>query len=437
MKKAVITILGTIGGRFDQDKKEYVFVKNTNKSYYSSKLLGLKDEKYINMLPLLIDVYSDEYEIIPIYTKDAAKIQKLVLSELENKKEFLNIFDNGVFIKNENDFNEVFEAIDKKLDEYEEVIVDVTHGFRHLPILMIIDLIIQNIKQKNKIKFILFAKEIVKPIKENNFVGKYDIIDLRQYLDLANITYALSTFTKNYTISSTIKTSNEEYNNFLDELNKFSYHILANSLKELKSISINLYKRIDDIMKNQYSEKDKVVFKTVEKYLIELKEHMKYIGKISNLKEDYKRLYHFAENMNEKGYLLNAITLLSEAMGMYCAYVLSQDEEIKNYIEEYKKSNKYKAYELSNNSKNILRYKNGYKGLYLYNEDKRKAKKITNKIKNMEFLNEEKIVDLVKKIDNLRNNLAHGNSSEAIADVEQKIKNYLEEFKNLARIENV
>jgi len=437
MKKALITILGTIGGRFDQDKKEYVFVRDTNKSYYSSDLLNLKDKKYTNMLPLLIDVYSEEYEIIPIYTKDAAKIQKLVLSELENKKEFLNIFDNGVFIKNENDFNEVFEAIDKKLDEYEEVIVDVTHGFRHLPILMIIDLIIQNIKQENKITSILFAKEIVKPIKENNFIGKYEIIDLKEYLDLANITYALSTFTKNYTISSTIKTSKKEYNDFLDELNKFSYHILANSLKALKFISINLYKRIDDIMQNQYIEKDKVAFKTVEKYLLELKEHMKYIGKISNVKEDYKRLYYFAENMNEKGYLLNAITLLSEAMGMYCAYVLSQDEEIKNYIEEYKGSKKYRAYNLSNNSKNVLRYKQKYRELYLFNKDKQKRIRITSKIKSSIFPNENRIKDLVEKIDNLRNNLAHGNSSEAIADVEQKIKNYLEEFKNLARIENV
>jgi len=131
------------------------------------------------------------------------------------------------------------------------VIVDVTHGFRYLPILMIIDLIIQNIKQENKIKSILFAKELVKPLKENNFIGEYDIIDLRQYLGLANITY----------------------------------HILANSLQELKLISNNLYNNTEYIIKNLNNE-EKMIFKVVERYLMELKEHMEYIKKISDIKED-------------------------------------------------------------------------------------------------------------------------------------------------------
>lgn len=51
--------------------------------------------------------------------------------------------DSKGLIKNENDFDEIFSIIDKIVSGYDEVIVDVSHGFRHLPILMIVDVIIR------------------------------------------------------------------------------------------------------------------------------------------------------------------------------------------------------------------------------------------------------------------------------------------------------
>ena len=421
-KRAVITILGTIGGVFNKEIKKYEVKEDFPKSFYYSKKIFLKKEYYTNVFPLLIDTYSSGYEIVPIFTIASKEIQEQVLEKLEDKKKWVKVFENGVLIEDENNFKLLFQSIDKKLNQYNKVIIDVSHGFRHLPLLMLIDVLVQNIKYPEKIEKILFAKEEVKN-------KRYEIIDLKEYLDLANITYALSTFTKNYTISSTIKTSNDEYNKFLKEINDFSSHILANSLKELKNKAKSLSKKIDKLL----NEEDEL-FEVFNLYLKEIKQHMDYIYDIS-LKEDYKRLYFFSKNMYEKGYLLNSITLLSEAIGMYIAFkIFSQDIEIKNYINEYKRSSKFKSYELSNKSKNILRHKKKFNGIYLWNKDRNLAKNITYKIKNKNFYKENDLKNLIIKVDSLRNNLAHGNSSEAIFDVSNKIGAYLNEFKELTRI---
>ena len=424
--KAVITILGTIGGTFNKEIKKYEVKEDFQKSFYHSDEILIKKEYYTNVFPLLIDTFSNKYEIVPIFTKESKEVQELVLEKLENKKKWIKVFENGVFIENENEFNAIFKAIDEKLNKYDKVIIDVSHGFRHLPILMLIDVLVQNIKYPEKIEKILFAKE-----EEKN--KKYKIIDLIEYLDLANITYVLSTFTKNYTISSNIKTSIEEYNKFLNDLSDFSYHILANSLKELKNKSESLIEQIENIIKGEKKESE--IFIVFNSYLEEIKSHMEKIMKFSNEKEDYKRLYYFSKNMYEKGYLLNAITLLSEANGMYIAEeIFSKDEEVKKYIEEYKNNPKYKAYELANNSKNIVKHNKNYKGYYLFSKDFDLKNEITNKLKDKSYY--EGFVKFTWDVDNLRNNLAHGNSSESIEDVKSEIQNYLDEFKKITNIKD-
>jgi len=67
---------------------------------------------------------------------------------------------------------------------------------------------------------ILFTKEI-KP-KE-----VYEFIDLKRYLDLANIAYALTTFERNYTVASNVKVEDKNFQKLLDDLSKFSQHILV------------------------------------------------------------------------------------------------------------------------------------------------------------------------------------------------------------------
>ncbi|GAB1464836.1 hypothetical protein MASR2M54_03360 [Aliarcobacter cryaerophilus] len=95
---------------------------------------------------------------------------------------------------------------------------------------MIVDLIIQNFQDTQKLKKILFAKEI-QAFKE------YEIIDLKEYLELANISFVLTTFEKNYTVASHIKSV--KYSKLLKELNDFSNDLMALNIGNLLKLQKN------------------------------------------------------------------------------------------------------------------------------------------------------------------------------------------------------
>ena len=248
MKKAVITILGIQGGFVANGQVKFSNSDHRAKYYFDG---SSKKEEYFNTLPLLINNYDTEYKIVPIYTEDAKIFNETVMSKFYPKLHV--VFDSKYLIKDEKNFKDIFSLFNRTIEEFDEVIIDVTHGFRHLPLLMLIDLMIVNFKDINKVSKILFAKEIDKHTPKQ--VGLYEIIDLKDYLDLANISYALSSFNQNYTVSNHIKTNNQDYNDFVTELSNFSKHILANSIdaliissKKKNSISKRIIKIIDRIL---------------------------------------------------------------------------------------------------------------------------------------------------------------------------------------------
>ena len=446
MEKAVITILGLINPPTNGESAKYYFSKDLKDKF------NLKRENYVNMLPLIIDNLCNEYTVECIYTNGSLAAQKRVLEyeqmefDIENSGVFISedIYDKSGEEIEESKYPYFLQQYNDIIQQYDSVIIDVSHGFRHFPILATINLIIQNIKNPEKIEYILFAKEIVK-FKE------YEIIDLREYLDLANISFALSSFNQNYTISNHIKTNNVDYNEFLNELSSFSKHILANSIDALiistnkkHSISRRLIKTINKILSN-----DSDVLQNFKPFLLEVKQHIEEIESYKNLKY-YERLYKLSKNMLEKGYLLNSITLLSEAVGLYVKDIFKNiDNNIKSFIEEFEnkvknhKNNnkKYNLYILSNQSKTLYKLSNSFNGDYLYikNPSKtervfnEKASRVTIRIKNylLDLENSQDYQDrvqLIQKIDILRNNLAHGNSSERLEEVGKDIENLLKQF---------
>ena len=328
MKKAVVTILGTIGGYCKDDRG--IYNEQIQEAQYKSEIEDIKETKDKNSLPILIKTYSKEYDIIPIHTTCAKDIQQQVLKnsndEIVTKFEIKDEYK----IKDDQNYDETFRQIDDIISSYDKVIVDVSHGYRHLPILMIVNVIMQNIENINKIEKIIFAKEL-----EKNKI--YQFIDLKRYLDLANITYALTTFDRNYTVANNMKVNDHALNDFLNDLSKFSKHILANSLDELltnsnkkKSVTTKLINQINNILENENEN-----FVSLSRLLKKSLEHLKDIEKLKN-KIDYEKLYYLSENMYKKGYLLNSITLLSEAVGMYCTARLKDiSPEIADFINEY------------------------------------------------------------------------------------------------------
>ena len=429
MKKAIITILGIIlPPKEGQEKAKYYFSEDLNEKF------SLKKERYTNMLPLLLDNFQEYGDIKSIYTNLSKNRQNKVLNyeELE-----YNIEKNGQFISENIDDEEAnysyfLDKYNEMIEEYDKVIIDVSHGFRHFPILAVINLIIQNIKNPEKIEYIFFAKE-VKQFKE------YEIIDLKEYLELANLSFMLSSFNQNYTVSNNIKFTNPQYQKIANELVDFSNHFLSNSLKPLIE-----GKLIENIIDNLEALQEEKSVKNFKGYIVKIIEHLEDIRQLKH-ESDWKKLYTLSKIMDKRGYQLNAITLLFEAIGVYCLESLSNIEvigkrarEYNNYIKTQRKPlHIYSTYTMINQSRTIVkirdRFKVDDKRFFIGTEDLKNI--IVDYLGTVDNLN--KFIKLIENLEALRNNLTHGNTSFTLKDVKKIYIKNLENFKKFVIDEDI
>ena len=417
----VVTILGKGYVKEAEERPIYEYDEKLKNLY------SLKKQRYTNMLPLLIDNFGAQ-EAIPIFTEEARDTQIKVL-EKEFKTSHIEIFNDKNFISDDKDFYEILRIINDTTNEDNEYIIDLTHGFRHIPILATISLISQSLSDTNKIKHIFFAKEVINQ-------KEYEIIDLKEYLELANMSYMLETFDKNYTVSFVAAFENEDFENLRGELTKFSNDILANSIKALESRFDIVLQYIENIKKHEQ------IF-TFKSSLDKIKEHIENLKQISK-KRDYQKLYEMAKVLNQKGYLLNAITLLFEGVGYYCVSGLEKiSPKAEAYVREFKNSGFFDSYNLTNQSRNLVKIGSDMKS-YLFGTEKvqthfglskKKGKEHLCDIKNLicdkleRIPNIEEFKNFIFDAENLRNNLAHGNSSDEIENTKLNFKQLLDYYK--------
>ena len=429
-KKAVVTLLGMLS----HTKPDYISIDGEVKKIFSdiaekdravykfSEQLSefstrLTQKHYINTLPLLIDVFKDR-DIIPIATQKAKDVQKKTLSFL---KIDTSVLENTLVI-DESNYEKIFQQISQLLqqEEYESFVIDLTHGFRHLPILMMVNLIITSIKDLDKIEHIFFAKEIIN--------GKeYEIIDLLEYIGLAKLSFVLENFNTNYTVGNKLIFKNTKYQELVDGLRIISGHILANSIKTLiegeKSLVMQTIENLEKLQKE-----DKNI-KTFSSYIEKIIKHLK---KIDNLKQekDYIKLFKFSHMMKEREYLLNSITLLNESVGLYCAEKIRKlSPEISTKMDNYLKERRSSVYELAHQSRNIVKLEDRFNGSYLAVELPKKYI-----IATLAKEDNQTLKDIMGEIERLRNNLAHGNSSEPIDNVKGTISKLLSQYEKIIEI---
>jgi len=423
MKRAVITILGMIGvPREGQSRAEYLFSNELKESF------SLKKDRYCNMLPLLVDNFQNEYAIETVYTKDALKMQKSVLEYEEIE---FNIEENGFYVSDkegdkEAQYSYFLEQYNSVIEQYDSVIIDVSHGFRHMPILATVDMILQNIQDPKKIEYIFFAKEVER-------FKKYEVVDLKEYLELANLSFLLSSFNQNYTVSSNVRFKNRLYREIAQELSEFSHHFLSNSLKPL--IEGNLISKIIDNLEALQKDKSVEHFKH---YIEPIIYHLEGIRQLKH-EPEWKKLYQVSRIMDKRGYQLNAITLLFEALGFYCLESLSKidivgrrADEYYGYIEQKRRpENIYSTYTMTNQIRTLIKVKDRFnisdERLFIANQN------MKNRI--IEYLDDvdniHKFTKYIQDLEALRNNLAHGNSSHSIENVKVSYQSSLSKFKDL------
>ncbi len=400
-KKAVITILGLVGHM----KKEYViqngeiqtkFVikkeEDKAKYYLGPRLKGkytLTKERYINMLPVICEIFSDE-QIIPIYTEKAKTIQQDVLVYEKCQTDMLNNTDG--YIEDEKAFQAIFARINSILKKYDKVIVDITHGFRHLPILMTINLIVENIQHVGKIEHLLFAKEN-EPYKE------YEIIDLKEYLDISNIALVIRSFL------STFKVPDLQIDYVLyDLLKDFSIHLTSNQFREIFENDIPSLQEEINLVKNDKLYFLKELLEEIEKLLLDIKS-------IQNA-EDYEKFIYFSKLFVEKDYLLHSSTYLIEGITHYLNKVFDKQKLSTFDAKVYGEQQKLISLLRLNYSKKDFNFPHPYFVDI-----------------NIEVFNE--LNTLRENIAEIRHNLAHINISKTYGELKRDIVKYIKELQKI------
>lgn len=397
MPKAIITICGTLGA--DKPKAVYEIGKQL-----SNLLPPLKNSQYTNMLTLLCDTYGDDYEIVALATDKAKSIQEELLISQGTTRDI-----RFELIRDDEDYAAFFAQISALLSQYEETIVDISHGFRHLPILAVVALIAQNLKDKDGVKHILFAKEL-------EWQKRYEIIDLAEYLDIATLSYMLSSFTRNYTAVNASLLRTDRFRSLAAALEEFREHMLANSIETIfkKGLARNILEQIALLETDEY-------IRPISDLLGSVKLHLKRVDKLAEL-DEYKRLYELGKMLFEKGYLLNAITILNETLPLYVLKRINDIGLMKDMdgVEPYQKATAVGNF-ISDGTVDMA--KMGKINEYFY---------CTNFQAVFEPLSK-----LRTKVRKLRNDLAHANGAEVHKDIKEQIGEIFGEFERIAIVDDL
>jgi CRISPR-associated DxTHG motif protein len=372
--------------------------------------------RYPNMLGLLLEEFPDA-RFVAVGTNIAFEVQQEVMKHFGYNENFTKV--ERIVLEDEMDFTNIFSQLDRIMQSEKKVIVDISHSFRHLPILMTIQMIIENIQDHNKIKHIFFAKELEKD-------RRYEIIDLHDYLDLSAIAFALASFDENYTVGHYVKVSNHNYRDLLKLLRVIGTHILSNSFKVLFTHHDKQRPLVERVLELLTNLQKHPTSKPLERSLKKIEEHMQKLKDLSTMRED-RMYFEMAFILYKKGYMLNAITLLDEATALYCLHSIKQlDEKFRMHIDSAKfKGKPYGAYRLSNEAKNLLKYYPNSK--YPLLQDEKFTRMVIKRLRNKDFV---KFKKFIQDCDSVRDDLAHGNKSKYRKDIDLEMEKLFSKYRS-------
>ncbi|WP_198007128.1 TM1812 family CRISPR-associated protein [Desulfurispirillum indicum] len=409
----MVTMLGTIKAPADLSERASYALSGELASCFS-----LHGSQYSNTLPIIVRLSQDiGFSLVPIATREALRVQRDVL-EAEGLD--YSCLEEAVIIE-EDDFEATFATINTILGAADEVILDVSHGFRHLPILATVSMIIHNITHSEKIRHILFAKEI-DPRK------RYEIIDLRKYLDIANVTYVLHTFDRNYTVAATAAVRDGRLTELIRLLQEFSRHILANSLNYLVRGNNSLLNQIRERLQS-ISDSDDTPNQSFGRLLERVDTHIQKVQDCLQQERESLKFYSLARLLAERGYLLNSLTLLHEAIGSYTLESIS-DKSLRSH----------NHYEATKAARDVFLHPQKWHSTLNDNRKRSLHPLVENGYKNRKLLDEKSVSDfaqLVKDVQAFRNDLAHGNAENTYGDTYSRIAKFIRRFEEVCIKRNI
>ena len=272
-----------------------------SKSIYTNDLqlknAELKNGAFHNSTHCLIDSFGENATYTFIGTAESIKYQNDIFATLPQCKAIFEKFSPQILPQNDelkDIFHKILMAI--KLCRAKNIIIDITHGFRHQPIIAsFASTLAKQIHDKKHI-MLIFAKA--------QSDGTYCYTSLEQYSRLSIIAMKLQTFVK--TLSMPKGNFKES---FMDSLSAFSSALHANAFSQIFDL---LDKSLHKLKQAKKSEN----FRGLEGILSEVEKILLQFEAIKNA-PDYEKYYYLAKIMYEKGFHLIATTYIHESIALY------------------------------------------------------------------------------------------------------------------------
>ncbi|MGX3012223.1 CRISPR-associated protein Csx20 [Helicobacter sp. 23-1044] len=365
----IIAILGISG----KDSKS-VYDKD------STLKLPLKNGAFHNSTHCLIDSFGENATYTFIGTVESIKYQNEIFDTLPQCKAIFEKFSPQILPQNDelkDIFHKILMAI--KLCRANHIIIDITHGFRHQPIIAsFASTLAKQIYNKKRI-MLIFAKA--------QSDGTYCYTSLEQYSRLSIIAMSLQNFVKTLSMQ---KSKYQYKEPLLASLAAFSNALHANAFSQIFDL-------LDKSLSMLKQAKKRERFMGLENILGEVEKILLQFEAIKNA-TDYEKYYYLARIMYKKGFHLIAATYIHESIALYAI-----DRFIKADIIEtegfsiYEQSVAVRSFILTGNKPNNTKFdKNVF---YDFQRAQDYAEKHADDLKLWK--------ELIESIKHIRNDLAH------------------------------
>ncbi|MDD5456746.1 MAG: TM1812 family CRISPR-associated protein [Candidatus Margulisbacteria bacterium] len=348
--------------------------KHHHTYYYNNK-------EYHGRITLEALLSINKYDRVVIFVTIEAEYKQILIIEELSKK--YNI--QKVHIPS-NEFDEIIEAVDKQINE--DTVLDLTQGFRHIPMLALIASIQKKLSKINYGISIIYAKTLEPDKIPSQESVKFEFINLSNYLDIAYVTTILEIFLSSYNIIEQYNIENENLKNLVLNLRKFSAAIIKGNLYQ----SIQEASKIKEIISKIKTELK--ISKYIKGHLGKLEDEMSIYEKMGKL-TIIEKLYEFSRIMFVKNNYGLVVESLKECMNeLFVEYYLLTSSKFKTM---YKAQTKNEQYQLKTE-------------IYRFIEiGKAKDKVLEEMLSNKELpkYDSKKLQNFLTKLRNSRNTIAH------------------------------
>ena len=285
--------------------------KDSNSVYSKDSTLNLplKNGAFHNSTHCLIDSFGENATYTFIGTSESIKYQNEIFATLPQCKAIFEKYP-PLVLRDSNEIEAIFHQIIESIknSNSENIILDITHGFRHQQIIASFVSTLAQINTKKSIT-LLFAKT---QGKDSQGRGLFQYISLERYSQISLIALCLQTFTQTLRVPE-MKIKEP----FIITLTHFSNALHANAFSQI----FELLDKVDIELKKAKADS---AFGGLENILKDIEFILGVFKDIQSTKKDYNKYYKLARLMHLKKYYLISATYISEAISLYILDRLNQ-----------------------------------------------------------------------------------------------------------------